>query len=361
MVSVRRFIACSSTYGRHGIGLHFAQLVEESRSADELYGYSTPQIRPGDERMTVRIDSPRLSMITRKLIRPSQARFYEMMSARFEKALAESLPTGANTLMVFAGRALESIKRAKQLGYEKIELISPTSHISNAYARHQVGMARSEIFDSWLSEYSRDRVLEEYEQADKIYVHSDYTRDSFLTRGFPAEKLVRTHLVPNPRFVPPRKRIKTAGFQIVYVGRIDSSKGIHVLIDAFRKLDMPDSRLRLVGGWSTRGMKKYILNACEDPRIEAAPGDPLPILHQADVFVHPTFEDGFAYAPVEALCTGVPVIVTEDTGMKEYVVSGDNGYIIPAGDVDVLVETIRKFRDEPLEFDAKKIRKRFYA
>ena len=36
----------------------------------------------------------------------------------------------------------------------------------------------------------------------------------------------------------------------------------------------------------------------QDPRIRLRPGDPLPHLWRADVCVHPTYEDGFAYAPM---------------------------------------------------------------
>ena len=361
MSSTRRFIGCSSGYGRFGIGLHFAQLVEESRAADELYGYSSPQLRSGDERIGIVIQGPKLSLFKRKIVRPSQAQKYAELSLKFEEIIAQSIPTGANTLMVFAGRALEPMKRARELGYETIELISPTSHISNVFRRHRAGMNDAGIVDTWLSEASRDRILQEYEKADKIYAHTDYTRDSFIKEGFPLEKLVRTYLVPNPRFVPPENRLETSGFHIAYVGRLDTCKGIHLLVDAFQRLEMPDARLRLVGGWTTRGMKKFVQNACKlDSRIQAAPGDPLPVLHRSDVLVHPSYEDGFAYAPVEALCTGVPVVVTEDTGMKEFVVPGDNGYVIPSGDSDALVQALRKVRNDPPRFDATELRKQFY-
>ena len=79
-------------------------------------------------------------------------------------------------------------------------------------------------------------------------------------------------------------------------------------------------RLKLVGGWGTRGMRRFVEDACaEDPRITAGPGDPLEHLRTASLCVHPAYEDGFAYAPAEALACGVPVIVSEDTGMKELI------------------------------------------
>ena len=291
-----------------------------------------------------------------------QERVYSFMSRRFEQQIADSLPIGPDTGMFFAGRALQPMTAARSIGYDTIELVSPTSHISNVLHQHKTAASISGFNDTWLSTATHDRILKEYEEADRIYVHSDYVRQSFIQRGIPAEKLERTWLVPNPRFVAPAQNLRREGFQVAYVGRLDSSKGIHLLVDAFKDVAMPDWRLVLVGGWTTRAMKKYITGVCDtDARITAAPGDPLPVLHRSNVLVHPSFEDGFAYAPLEALCTGIPVIVTEDTGMKEFVVSGDNGFVVPTGDVEALKTSLTTVFTDSLAFDSKILRKQFYA
>ena len=71
----------------------------------------------------------------------------------------------------------------------------------------------------------------------------------------------------------------------------------------------------------------------------------MPHLRRADVLAHASYSDGFGYAPMEALACGVPVIVTEDTGMKEHVEEGVNGYVVPTGDVDALVERLEWVRE----------------
>ena len=98
------------------------------------------------------------------------------------------------------------------------------------------------------------------------------------------------------------------------------------------------------------GEAEAFLNDMEDwitrePRIKIRPGDPLPVLHTADVFVNPSYQDGLGYAPLEALACNVPVIVTEDTGMKESVVDGQNGYIIPTGDGAALLDRLCRLCD----------------
>jgi glycosyltransferase involved in cell wall biosynthesis len=97
----------------------------------------------------------------------------------------------------------------------------------------------------------------------------------------------------------------------------------------------------LVGGWGTRGMRRFIERACAgDRRITICPGDPLPHLRRARLYVHPAYEDGFAYAPAEALACGVPLIVSEDTGMKELIGSIGEGLVVPTGDLEALTLAI---------------------
>ena len=195
------------------------------------------------------------------------------------------------------------------------------------------------IRDTWLDEAQRRRTLREIEEADVVHVHSEYVRRSFLKAGVPAHKLRRMTLRVHPRFVPPVRRPDDGVFRVVYAGRMEATKGVPLLLSAWARLSVRRAELTLMGGCSTRAMRRLVdAHIARDPRIRLAPGDPLPVLHRADVFVHPSFEDGFGYAPMEALACGVPVVVTEETGMKEYVHEGENGYVVPAGDADALLD-----------------------
>jgi glycosyltransferase involved in cell wall biosynthesis len=138
-------------------------------------------------------------------------------------------------------------------------------------------------------------------------------------------------------------------FTVVYVGRLELTKGVAVLLDAVAQLPDPDLRLVLVGRFSSSSMQRFVAGrSAADPRISVTAGDPLAHLHRADALVHPSFEDGLALAPLEALATGVPVVVSEDTGMKEYVEEGKNGFVVPTGDVHALVAALRGLMDRPL-------------
>ena len=53
------------------------------------------------------------------------------------------------------------------------------------------------------------------------------------------------------------------------------------------------------------------------------------ILNQCHVFVMPSIEEGAAISVAQAMSSGLPVIVTENTGWKEVVIKNKNGFVIP--------------------------------
>lgn len=348
-----RVLACRSAYGQGGLGQHFAQLVEESRQDGMLAGYYAHTIKPGDEPIGHLIDYVKL----RKLKRFTPLRFSPGWTAYvgeeiFDKRVANQLKKHGDRFMGFVGKSYHTFLRARALGYSGLELVAANSHVRNVQRMHRIAARETGIRDTWLNEALARKTMREYELADFIYVHSEYTRTSLIEFGVEDRRLKKTHLIAAPRFQPPATWPDDGQFRVVYIGRLDATKGITLLKEAFSQLPA-NARLTLVGGWASKRMKRYIQAwQAGDNRVELAPGDPLPALQKADVYVHPTYEDGFAYAPVEALACGVPVIVTQDTGMKERVTEGENGFVIPTGDAGALLERMRHIIQHPLRFDA---------
>jgi glycosyltransferase involved in cell wall biosynthesis len=261
----------------------------------------------------------------------------------FDTQTARALPH-AEHLIAFNGQALAQLRTARAGGYETTALVSANSHMQQVIERHELARRRYPLEGSWAA-HMLERNLAEYEQAERIYFASDYIRDSFLQRGVPAERLARFPLTPAPRFRPAEdrgvERATSGFFEIVYVGSLAVHKGVPLLIDAIRRLPQAELKLRLVGGWGSRGMRRFVQEACAaDSRIVVSPGDPLPYLRGASLCVHPAYEDGFGYAPAEALAAGVPVLVSEDTGMKELIGSPHDGLVLATGDGDALSEAI---------------------
>ena len=327
-------VSCSAARGNGGLGRH----LDEIAAALEAKG--SPAVLSGDElggRAGSRGGLAGLLAALPVPVSPGvRARSFML---DYDRRAAERLPAGDH-LIAFNSQALAQMEAAAAAGYETRRLVSANSHINRLVRRHALAHRRYPLEGSWAAHLVR-RNLAEYARADTVYYASDYIRESFLQEGYPAERLQRFPLTPDPRYTPGRREPRGETFEIVYVGSLVVHKGVPLLIDAVRRLPHSDLRLTLVGGWASRGMRRFVQGAiAADPRIAARPGDPLPHLRSAAVCVHPAYEDGFAYAPAEALACGVPVIVSEDTGMKELIGSDAAGVVVPTDDPQALSEAI---------------------
>ena len=344
-----KILSCNAPYNDGGLGKVLAQLVEEARSARTLDCYYTTRKKSNDPKGQ-EISLKRLRWLFHSPPFRYSLSWRDFLAADlFDRAVAKTL-AASMIFHGFCGRAQHSFLSARKLRYQQLVLESATSHISNVMQQHQRAAKAFPIEKGWLNKQQYEKTLREYETADLIYVISEYARQTFLKAGLPEAKVQRRVLTVEPRFAPPTRQFDSDRFTIVYVGRLQVSKGLPVLLDAFKQVPDKNAQLLLVGGVGSDGMENYLRRKIgADPRIKICPGDPLPSLHRADVLVHPSFEDGLGLAPLEALACGVPVIVTEDTGMKESVVDGVNGYVLPTGNVEALVEQLRAIRLRPLK------------
>jgi glycosyltransferase involved in cell wall biosynthesis len=336
-------ISCSAAYGNGGLGRHLEELVEDARRKGALARYYTTSPKAEDP-VGVCVHEPHARRLGRWTpVRFSPGWHYFLAAELFDRKLRRMIEP-ARTHVGFSLQSLCTFLSARAAGCERLELVSPTSHINRVWRRHQSAYREHPIERTWLNARQRRKALLEYEAADTILVASDYIRDSFLEEGFPEERLSPFKLSVSPRFQPPLDPPEDGVFRVVYVGTLTVHKGIPLLLDAFSRFTPHNVELTLVGGWPTRSMRRFLAGVCaRDARIRIAPGDPLPHLERADLYIHPSYEDGWGYAAAEALACGIPVVATEDTGAKELIVDGVNGLVIPTGSADAITESLHQF------------------
>lgn len=133
---------------------------------------------------------------------------------------------------------------------------------------------------------------------------------------------------------------------IGFVGRFVKDKGIRELVEAFRELSAWHSNLRLllVGDFENGDpVEPRIRRYIEDTPTILKPGfvsDTAPYYALMDVFVLPTYREGFPGVPLEAQASGVPVVTTNATGAVDSVRHGVTGLIVPRKDTKALTEAI---------------------
>ena len=156
--------------------------------------------------------------------------------------------------------------------------------------------------------------------ADYICVASNFVRNSFLKRGFPAERLL---FCPYPldldEFTPATgPRPASRPFTLLHTGGLSLRKGAPYLFEAFRLIrkEVPNAVLRI--RCHLRNDIKHILKQNADLPIEWTDhltfADHVRRYQTSDLFLFPSIEDGFAFVVAEALACGLPVITTPNTG-----------------------------------------------
>jgi glycosyltransferase involved in cell wall biosynthesis len=341
------FVACDAKYNVGGLGRHLAQVVEEHRAGGDLSGYYALSVRQSDP-AGQQLELPwRPYVVNYTPVRFSTAWKIYVGSEMFDRAVATRLKPGTS-FHGFDGSSMRTFLRARRLRYERLEMEGGMSHILNVERLWKRACEMHPIEDNPLHPAQVRRFLAEYEMAEVIWVSSEYSRQTFLAEGVPASKLRRRHLTIPERYRPSSERTNDGVFRLLNTGFLSPAKGVPLLVEVFRRLP-GRAELTFVGNAWSRGMRRFMEKAqASDPRIRVVQGDPLPYLQRADVYVHPSFQEGFGYAPMEALRCGVPVIVTADTGMKEHVREGVNGYIVPTGNAEAILETLKSMLKRPL-------------
>ncbi|MBR1964925.1 MAG: glycosyltransferase family 4 protein [Muribaculaceae bacterium] len=142
----------------------------------------------------------------------------------------------------------------------------------------------------------------------------------------------------------------------IFIGRLVADKGITELVNAFVKLNQlhDNTRLLLVGPKEQERspLPSHILQTIESHKSIEAVGmqhDIRPWLAAADVFVFPSYREGFPNVVIEAGAMALPSIVTDINGSNEIIIEGKNGLIIPSHDSDSLFNSmLRLYSDASL-------------
>lgn len=187
-----------------------------------------------------------------------------------------------------------------------------------------------------------ERVEEEYRLADRIRVHSQWAKDSLVSRGVPESKIhLLRETVNLQRFHPLSLPVSRVGaLRVCYVGGLDLRKGFAYLLRAIRAVGAQRVQLEIVGATGDRNSAKLFARERLGLQVEAAPGDPLPVYQRSEVFAFPTLEDGLGLVALEAQACGLPVIITEEAGAKECVRPGQTGWVVPAADEQALAAAL---------------------
>ena len=181
---------------------------------------------------------------------------------------------------------------------------------------------------------------------------SEALRDSAAAAGVDvAGSLVTLRGIDQDGFSPGPER-EWEG-ELIYLGRIESRKGVAIAIEALAEL--PGARLRIVGpedpGYGAELRDRIdALGLADRVDFERLPRDRVAAaLRAADALLFPVlWPEPWGLVPLEAMASGVPVVASGRGGSAEYLRDGVNSLIYePAEDAESLAAAVRRLADDP--------------
>jgi glycosyltransferase involved in cell wall biosynthesis len=190
------------------------------------------------------------------------------------------------------------------------------------------------------------------ELVDRYIALTDFARDKFIASGFAADKIV-----VKPNFVDPDPGAKeSAGKDAIYIGRLSKEKGLHTLIEAWKRLPK-NCALQIIGDGPERKALEEDAQRCGLTSIQfrgrLSHEESLAAMKSASFLIMPSeWYEGFPMTLAESFACGTPVICSKLGSMEEIIDDGRTGLHFAAGDAEDLARKIEWAFGHPSEIAA---------
>jgi len=192
-----------------------------------------------------------------------------------------------------------------------------------------------------------------YNKCDEVYLPYHDLEEQLKSYGIKTKTRITRLGINIERFAltknkeASKKKVKLNEKKIVigYVGRISKEKNLEILLDAFKKIQMPQISLLLVGSGADNLVNKFkeTKNCVVTGFVNNVPD----YLNAMDIFVMPSLTETTSLATLEAMSCGLPVIATKVGFIKSYLVKDYNGIFFPRDSSTMLALKIEQLMKDP--------------
>jgi glycosyltransferase involved in cell wall biosynthesis len=192
--------------------------------------------------------------------------------------------------------------------------------------------------------------------ADHIVAPAQWVVSVLERLGVSADRITLSRQGIHGGVRPPRAPRAQGPLRVVYLGRVEPAKGIHLVTSALRVI--PDARIELhiygvvQGDAHVRYRRDLQNDMARDARVHLhdpiVPDEVVATLAQYDVLAASSqqFETG-PLVVLEAFAAGLPVVGTRLGGIAELVQDGSNGLLVEAGSVQGWTSAFERLLREP--------------
>lgn len=246
--------------------------------------------------------------------------------------------------------SLEGIRRAARRGIPSI-LEHGSSHAqwrTQRMAAELRNFGLNKDSDTSPSKLSYDK--EEYRLATRICIPSQFVWGTFRDMGVPEEKLFVNPYGADIGFwsQAQHQRRENRPITFLWVAAVIPRKGIRVLLEAWKHAALKNCRLVIIGGIDPL-VRPLLADLPDNIEIRQFLGHESirREMEQSHAYVLPSFEEGMARSVLEAGAAGLPLVITEETGATDIFKDGRDGWVVPSGNMDALIEALRAVARDP--------------
>lgn len=182
--------------------------------------------------------------------------------------------------------------------------------------------------------------------SDKVIAVSRVVKEALIDETYVPEERVEViyNGIRPPKF--PVTVVQHREIRILYVGRVDKTKGLEDLLQAINSEMFSDTTLKIVGdGNYLEELKEVVSKEGLEGRVEFTGNVPheevLSFMNDSDIFVLPSRRvEGFPMTLVEAMFASLPIVGSDMGGIPEAITHGVTGYIYKSGNIDELKEKL---------------------
>lgn len=179
-------------------------------------------------------------------------------------------------------------------------------------------------------------------------VLSQGTRDDLAGRGISLDHIRVIHSgLSHERYAAPEKKAFAEHPLLVYLGRVKKYKGIEIGIRAVHLLrrKYPGIQCRIVGtGDHLPRLRRFVRRLGLDGHVFfdgfIPERDKVELLQKAHMLLYTSPKEGWGLSVIEANVCGTPALASDSPGLRESVVDGKTGCLVPHGDVQALAKRV---------------------
>lgn len=224
---------------------------------------------------------------------------------------------GLNTIQALQDKGVGVFYNREELDYH-INFCSPLYYqLKNKYKVGYTPWESTKVPHSWFDNMS---------QCDEIWATSNFVKEVYEANNVHDNIHVIRHGVSSEFSIFEREL--TGKFNFLHVGGDSKRKNAQIVVDAFLELYEGDDDYQLILKYNNYCLAEIYIDgilqpASNHPQIIGIPTiftteDLVRLYHKCHCLVYPTSGEGFGLIPLEAMATGLPTIVTDATGCRDY-------------------------------------------